>query len=100
MTSYFIVRMSIGHFPLDFPKLTNSTEQSPSWRPDSSPASEIPRILLNPKVHYRIHKSPSPVPILSHINPVNIPHLASLRSILILSSHLRVGLPSVLNPRT
>jgi hypothetical protein len=52
----------------------------------------------NPKFHHRIHNSPSPAPILSHLNPLQIPQPISPRSILIPSSHLRIGLPSDLFP--
>jgi hypothetical protein len=70
-------------------------EQSSSSEANLFSASqEIPHILWNQKVHYRIHKCQSPVTILSQIDPVHTPHPTTWWSILILSSHLRLGLPS------
>ena len=74
-------------------------DQSPSWEANRFSASqEIPRILWNTKVHCRSHKCPPPVPILNQLNPVHTPHPTSWRSILILSSHLRLSLPSGIFP--
>ena len=58
----------------------------------------IPRILWKPKVRYHIHKRPVTCPFLDphHSSPFH--HPTSWRSILILSSHLRLGLPSGLFP--
>jgi hypothetical protein len=67
-------------------------ELSPSSEAASCVATEeLPSILRHPKVHYRVHNNPPPVPILSQINPGHtIP--SYLRSILISSTHLRLGL--------
>jgi hypothetical protein len=66
------------------------------WEDNRLAASqEIPHILWNPKVLYRIHKCPSPVLILSQLDPIHTP---TSHSILMFSSHLRLGLPSGLFP--
>ena len=69
--------------------LTYSMEQSPSWEAKRLSASQqIPRILWKLKVHYRIHKCPPPVNILSQLDPVHAPtyHLLKI--------HLNIILPS------
>jgi hypothetical protein len=73
-------------------------ELSPSWEATNCTAiQELTSILLNPKVLYCAHKIPPNGAVLNQINPIHTTP-SYLRSILILSTHLGLGLPGGLFP--
>ena len=78
--------------------LTHSMQQSPSFEANPFSTSQIPRIVWNPKFITAFtsarHLSLSWASSIQSMPP----HPTSWRSILILSSHLRLGLPSGLFP--
>jgi hypothetical protein len=51
------------------------------------PVKKFPAFLWNPKVHYRTHKRPPPVPVLGQPKPVHIP-----------TSHLLEIHPNIIHP--
>jgi hypothetical protein len=65
------------HLPVPFEQLQTTSSHS---------ASQIPRLLWNPKVHYRVHNSPPLVPVLSQINRVDnfLTYFPKIRSNIIL----------------
>ena len=69
-------------------------EHNPSWETNSSwTIQKILPVLWSPKVQYCINKREPLVPILSQKNSVNASP-SSWTSILILTYHLRVGIPN------
>lgn len=59
-----------------------------------SDTEELPNILLNPKVQYRVHNGPPVVPTVTQTNPVynTLTNISKIH--LMLSSHLRLCFPS------
>jgi len=59
--------------------MTNtSLDQSPSWEAKRSSAiQKIHRILWEQEVHFRVHKDPLHISILSQMNPLHFPNTIS-----------------------
>jgi hypothetical protein len=81
--------LTVPYLLLRLPILTYSMEQSPSWEANRFSASQqISHAVWYPKVRYRIHNCPPPVPILNHLDPGYVPTSHFLKI------HLNIILPS------
>jgi hypothetical protein len=79
--------------------LRNSMDLSPSWEAAGRSATQkVPNVLWTMNVHFRVHSRP-PLPLSwARLIQFTPPHPISLRSILILSTLLYLGLCSGLFP--
>jgi hypothetical protein len=92
-----VVRLSTSRLKPASPSAARlqAIELSPSREADSCSATqEFPNILWNPQVHYRVHKSPLRVPILSRVYPVCTNPFCLSKICFLITTHLLLGLPS------
>jgi len=85
---WYLLCWATSIFKHDPQELTRSMVQDILWKVENSLLS-----VWNPKVRYRVHKSSILVPVLSQRNPVQKLQYYFVSSILILSSHVSLGLP-------